>query len=184
MDAESRDEGKRRRRQRIGCLLPLVVYVALLVPGYFLTLPPAVTEDFSRHSRSFSIAGVRAGDAGGEVEYLAWTLARVARGPADAGVTFLLPEPQVTIDVGDIHRVRVLEEHGDWQLVEYDYANTHTSTSVYRAYRDRVEPVSYRVTSSIAHAFLAMVLIVPAYLVAAIIIAVRNRRARRTQRPG
>jgi hypothetical protein len=47
------------------------------------------------------------------------------------------------------------------------YDDTRTSTSVYRAYRDRVEPVSHRVTSHLGEPVLAVLLVLPAAVVAA-----------------
>jgi len=174
---ETRDNGE--KRHRTGCLLPLGLYVAVLVTGYLVTRPPLITEDFSGPtSRSFSIAVVEETDAG--YHYGRQTLETIQ--VRDAGLpslAYLLPQQRVTIDVGDIHHATVIEDHDDWQLIEYDYSNTYMATSVYRAYTDRIEPVSYQMTSSVGDAigFMAVtILALLLYLLAASVNYVRNRR--------
>ena len=82
-----------------------------------------------------------------------------------------------------MHRADVVEDHGTWQLIEFYYSNTRTSTSIYRAYADRVEPLSYRITSSVGQVMGAM-LVLPAVLAACLVFVplvnwIRRRRAAR-----
>jgi len=174
---ETRDNGG--KKYRTGCLVPLGLYLAVLVTGYLVTRPALITEDFSGPtSHSFSVAVVAETDGG--YRYGRQTLDTIReRDPELPSLRYLLPQQRVTIDVGDIHHATVLEDHDDWQLIEYDYSNTYMATSVYRAYADRIEPVSYQMTSSVGDAigFMAVTIIaLLLYLLAASVNYVRNRR--------
>ena len=155
-----------------------------LVAGY-LASTPTETEDFSgRTAREFSIAAVSTDDSG-EVAYRSLNLEILNSGDYDTtNLSFLLDQPSVTINVGDIHRAEVLEDHGEWQLVAFHYSNTRTSTSIYRAYPDRVEPVSYRLTSSVGHMFMAIIFLIPAFVVSWIIATIIAWRRRAAQPSG
>ena len=161
-------------------LIFLAVYGLSLVVGY-LASTPTETEDFTdRTAREFSIAAVSTDDSG-EVTYRSLNLEILNSENLDTtNLSFLLDQPSVTINVGDIHRAEVLEDYGDRQLVAFHYSNTRTSTSVYHAYRDRVEPVSYRITSSVGHMSMAIFLLVPAlvatWAISAIVMWRRKRR--------
>ena len=149
--------------------------------GFFVTRPPLITEDFSEQtSRSFSVAIIEASNAG--YEYGRRTLEVIReRDPELHSFSYLLPEQQITITVGDIHHATIIEDHGDWQLIEFNYSNTYIATSIYRAYEDRIEPVSYQMTSSVGDAMLAMAITIVAvllYLIGVLINFARNRRAR------
>ena len=170
----------RNRRRRVGCLLPLLFYVLLLVPGYYLALPAPVTEDFTgRNAHLFYIAATT-----GEGKYSTYSLEDLrSEDASERALTFLLNADQITIEQGDIHHASVLEQHDDWQLVKFNYSNSHTSSSVYRAYTDRVEPVRYQMTSNVGHAMLMLALVIPAYLFAALYNFVRNWRENRRAKP-
>ncbi len=63
-----------------------------------------------------------------------------------AGIfSFQLDTKNGSINQGDIAYYKVLEDKGDWQTIEVSYRNTHHSWSLYRAYENRIEPISYRV---------------------------------------
>jgi hypothetical protein len=158
------------------------VYAAVYLPALaLLLLLPASEEarDFGgRVARQFPVAVVL-GDGPGDDRIGVRSLAALAVAPARARPrSFLLPATEVVIDTGDVHRAEVLEEHGDWQLIAFHYANTRTSTSVYRAYRDRVEPVSHRVTSHLGEPVLAVLLLLPAAIVAVVLRRVLRRMRR------
>jgi hypothetical protein len=114
----------------------------------------------------FLVAVWRAGSAPGSApEYAAvrWK----DFGTVDMGRTFLLPHGGARIpSAGDSYRFDVLEDHGSWQLVEVVFRNTHSSWSRYRAYADRVEPVSYRTDGSFSALLPMLVLIVAAFVLA------------------
>lgn len=172
------------QKHRSGCLIPLGLYLLVVTGVYFVTRPPLITEDFFNEpvSRQFSVATVRM--IGSDREYGRWVLAGVAtRDASDAEISFLLPEPEITIYVGDIHHASILEDHADWQLIEFNYSNTYMATSIYRAWADRVEPVSFQVTSSVGDVFLLFALTVVAlsvYLLLVLVNFFRNRRLRKT----
>ena len=75
---------------------------------------------------------------------------------------FLLPEDSVAVGDGETF-AEVLQDHGDWQLVAVSYWNTHSSKSTYRAYDDRVEPVSYQLTGNVM-VMLVLIFLLPVAL--------------------
>ncbi len=175
---------KLQKEHRTGCLIPLGLYLAVLVIGFFATRPPLITDDFSGDvARRFSVATVRETDAG--FEYGTVRLETVLeRHPELPSFGYVLPEQRITIDVGDIHHAVVEEDHGDWQLIEFNYSNNYRATSIYRAYADRVEPISYQMTSSVGDVFLVMLVTGVAillYLLAALVNFIRHRRAKRNK---
>lgn len=148
----------------------LVVYAASVTWMYFASTPE-ITGNFSeREQQDFRVAAVKTGAASKSPEYVSYTLAQLRKPSLDLSqVSFLLPEKVVEIPGGDIHRATVLESHSSWQLVEYDYGNTHSSSSRYRAFKERIEPVSYRITFHPGIVIWAIVLLVPALVAAAAI---------------
>jgi len=177
----NRDPAERKKeRSSRGVLIFVAIYGVSLVALYYASTPTE-TDDFTGSvARNFTVAGVVAGDDAIEQPYRVYTLERLKFVELNLDdVSFLLPKPMITINVGDIHRAKILEDHGDWQLVQFDYSNTRTSTSIYRAYADRIEPVSYRLTSSFMHMFAVLLLFVIALVFTGIITAVLNWRARR-----
>ena len=171
---------KTKKKYRTGCIVPLGLYIGVLVIGFFVTRPPLITEDFAgQTARSFSVAIVEEADAG--YEYGRRTLEIIrGRDPELPSFGFLLPEQRITINVGDIHHAAIIEDHGDWQLIEFNYSNTYMATSIYRAYADRIEPVSYQVTSSVGDVMMAVAVTIVAvllYLLAWLVNFFRNRRA-------
>jgi hypothetical protein len=175
-------EHKNKRSSR-GVLIFVAIYGVSLVGLYYVSTP-TVTDGFTGSvARNFTVAGIVAGgDAIGQ-PYRVYTLERLNFvGLNLDGVSFLLPKSNITINVGDIHRAKILEDHGDWQLVQFDYSNTRTSTSIYRAYADRIEPVSYRLTSSVTHMSAVLLLFVIALVITGIITGVLNWRTRRAHK--
>lgn len=172
----------RNKRSSRGVFIFIAVYGVSLV-ALFVLSTPTETDDFTGPAAGhFTVAGIVAGGDAIEQPYRVFSLARLNSGDLDLdGVSFLLPKPKITINVGDIHRAQILEDHGDWQLVQFNYSNTRTSTSVYRAYADRIEPVSYRLTSSPMHMFAVMLLFAVSLVITGIITGILKLRARRTQ---
>jgi len=161
------------KKHRTGCLVPLGIYIVLVIIGFFVMRPPLITGDFSASTaKRFSIATVEEVD--GQRQYNRQTLESVLD-PESPSFGFLLPEESVIIDTGDIHHASVIEDHGDWQLVEFLYSNAYTSRSIYRAYADRIEPASYQMMSSFADVAMIVVLAVPAYLLALLVTFIRNK---------
>ena len=166
-----------------GCMTFVVIYGLCLIFLYFVSTQKE-TEDFTgRTADEFTVVGVARSDGNAEVDYRVFNLERLDAGNLDlTDLSFLLPQKSITINVGDIHNAEILEDHGDWQLVAFYYSNTRTSTSIYRAYQDRIEPVSYRVTSSVGQFLGALTLLIPALVLSILISAVLNWRAKRITR--
>jgi hypothetical protein len=168
-----------------GNLTHFVVYAVALTAMYF-TSTPEITGNFTeRQERDFHVAAVRLKKDAKDASYVAYSLAQLKAGKVDlASVSFLLPQDITDGDAmdvpgSDLHRVTVLERHPDWQLIKYSYGNTHDSISRYRAFKDRIEPVSYRVTMHMGIFISAFVLLIPAVIVSAVINAIWNAIARR-----
>ena len=161
----------------------VVVYGLCLTVLYFASTQKE-TEDFTgRTAHEFTVVGVAGSDGNAEVDYRVFNLERLIAGNMDlTDLSFLLPQKSITINVGDIHSAKILEDHGDWQLIAFYYSNTRTSTSIYRAYQGRIEPISYRVTSSVGQFLGALTLLVPALVLSILISAVFNWRAKRITR--
>ena len=166
-----------------GCMTFIVIYGSCLIVMYFATTRKQ-TEDFTgRTAHEFTVAGIMTSNLVEEGSYRVFNLEHLNSGKIDlTDITFLLPQKSITIYVGDIHSAEILEDNGEWQLVAFYYSNTRTSTSIYRAYQDRIEPVSYRLTSSVGHMFGAMTLLVPALVLSLIVTAILNWRANRVTR--
>ena len=177
----SRDAAKRSNSP--GCLLYLVVYFAMLVPAYYFTLPPTETESFDgRTARMFSVATFPVNEDAPQDDPRRTTLESINTGNYDGQFeTFLLPQPRVAYRDGDPHRVSVIENGTDWQLVRFQYSNTYTATSLYRAYGDRIEPVSFSMTSHVGQGSVALVMLFVAWLVAKIIAMVRAAKQARDE---
>ena len=165
-----------------GYLTHLVVYAAAVTAMYFASTPEVTGNLTERQERDFHVAAVKLTKDANDATYVAFSLAQLKTGEVDlASVSFLLPERDIKInDRGaDLHKVTVLERHPDWQLVEYRYGNTHDSISRYRAFKDRIEPVSYRITMDMGLFFSAIVLLIPASIVSILINAIWRAIARR-----
>jgi hypothetical protein len=167
-----------------GYLTHLVVYVVAVTAMYFVSMPEVTGNFTERQERDFHVAAVSLTKDAKDANYVAFSLAQLKTGKVDlASVSFLLPQGDIKINIpgADLHKVTVLERHPDWQLVEYHYGNTHDSISRYRAFKDRIEPVSYRITMDMGLVFSAIVLLIPAAIVSALINAIWKRVARRRQ---
>lgn len=162
-------ETKKATRSSAGTWVFLVVYAAS-VAWMYVASTPEITGSFSeREERTFRVAAVKASGASGQREYVVYTLARLRQPGVDLSqISFLLPEKVVSIPGGDLHRATVLEDHTSWQLIQYDFGNTHSSISRYRAFKDRIEPISYRVTFHPGIVISGFLLLIPALIAAAL----------------
>ena len=174
---------KRPRKLSITKVFLLTYGVVLVVIFGYPFVVPAETSFTGRTAQNFKIAGVVTDPGPSEAPYRVLNLGYLRSGNADLDeLTFLLGQARLTINVGDIHTVERLESHGDSQLVAFHYANTHTSTSIYRAYADRIEPVSYRVTSGVGQVFMAGGLFLPILIGTILFVVIYNWLARRRAR--
>ena len=148
----------------------VVIYLASAVLAY-PALTPEETFGFERErlAKQFRVMAFRDGKP------IPVTLAALSK--PDPTLRFLLSVNEVELPGGDLHKAVLVQKSGDWQLVEYRYANTVDSTSRYRAYADRVEPISHRVTLHPGLLIAYVLLAFPAWL-AAFIVAWLWRRFR------
>ena len=170
---------KELKKYRTGCLFPLGMYLLAAVVMYYITLPPVITDFNENNARTFSIATVVPTEEG--YVYGRTTLESFEeRQKQVPDLVFLLPQEKITIEMGDIHHAVVLSDHGDWQLIEFHYSNTYMASSIYKAYADRIEAVSFQMRFSVGHVMIAIMMVVPVYLLALLTTFIRNRRARRS----
>jgi len=182
MDKKVAESAKRKGKWlRPGCMTFTVIYGLCLIAIYIAGTPPKQTKDFTgRTAWEFTVAAFTTDNSIDGVTYRVLNLEYLNSRELDlTDLTFLLPEREVFINVGDLHNAEILEDHGEWQLVAFYYSNTRTSTSIYRAYQDRIEPVSYKITSHVGQVIGAFYLFIPALLLSIIVTAIINWRARR-----
>jgi len=135
------------------------------LPAMYLTLSSAtaVTAFPNGEPPSTFVVVVVQRSAGAPPDYRWLYWRHWVQTPADAKsrYTFLLPERSAdgtgTDGSHDPRSFEVIEDGGDRQIVEAHYSNTHMSWSRYRAYHDRIEPISYR-QANMLHALLALAL--------------------------
>jgi hypothetical protein len=157
-----------------------ILYVAMVTIMYFAITPKVVGPISEHEERDFHVAVVRLDRNADEPPFAGYTIRFLKSGEVDpASISFLLPEGNIDIPGGDAHTVTVLERHADWQLIEYRYGNSHDSTSLYRAFKDRIEPVSYHITMHPGVFLWAVILVFPAHLLGKRINAAWNAAARR-----
>jgi hypothetical protein len=165
-----------------GRLTHLVVYVVAVTAMYFVR-NPEVTGNYSEmQEHDFHIAAVSLAKDAKSSSYVAFSLTQLKTGKVELGsVSFLLPQGDTKIHIpgSNSQTVTVLERHPDWQLVEFHYWNTHFTISRYRAFKDRIEPVSYRMAMDMLLLPAAIVLLIPATVVSALINAIWKRVDRR-----
>ena len=165
-----------------GCLTHVVLYAVAVVPMYFASTPEVTGNFHVGQQRDFHIAAVTQTKDANDATVVPLSLAYLKTGKVDlASVSFLLPPGDIKVqDTGhDLHKVTVLERHQDWQLVEYHFGNSHDSISRYRAFKDRIEPVSYRNTMHMGLFVGAIILLVPVAIISFLINAIWKAVARR-----
>lgn len=168
--------GSGPRRLKTGRVF-LALYLVLLAAIILSQLLAAPVTDFNGPvANRFRVALFATGSGADGKGHRVTNLRKLAETTRPAtGFSFLAPSQEVILRSGDVQRVRVLETHADHQLIAFHYANTHSSISTYRAWADRVEPVSYRVTSSVGQVMFAALAIVPVWLLALLLTFTYNR---------
>ena len=150
------------------------IYLVSAVLAY-VAFTPEQTGHFERSAKEFRVMAFRDGKP------VPTTLAALAK--RDPTLRFLLPAArEVDVPGGDLHRATVTEKGADWQVVTYEFGNTISSTSRYRAFADRVEPISHRVTFHPGVLIMLVALTLPAWL-AALLAAWAWRRLRTARAP-
>lgn len=167
------------RRVPSNGLIFTALYLPLMLLAWLLMRQPPVTGEFpEKVARRFNVVQVTGNTQRATHRSISlWSLRDGAAAGSD--VRYRLQVPELELHEGDVSRVRVVEDHGQWQLIEYYYANTHSSISVYRAWEDRVQPVSYQMTSHVGLGFAAVTLFFGAGIAAVLIGSVWRWLARR-----
>jgi len=175
----------------LGCLTYLAVYGLMVAIMYIVTTQKVPGDALTRsEAAAFHIAVVAKKspeDKDGEIFAFSTTLDGYKNLHIDpARMSFLLPDRPVEVsrEGANLHKITVLERHADWQLIEYHFGNTYSSKSRYRAYRDRVEPVSFHWVMSFGIFLNSIALVIPALLLVAIINFARRKASRAKDRTG
>ena len=140
-------------KQLVGILGAILVFFAVL--GVFLWFSFGAaphlfyknTTDFSgKVAKDFYIALVDLDTTNSKDKYSFRRLNDIESNPPDLSVySYILPDTYSEIpSKGDTYHFEVLEEDSGTQLIELSYSNTHSSWSVYRAFQDKIVPVSHR----------------------------------------
>lgn len=176
----AKDEKNSSLKKHPGCLSLIILYGISMFIVHFALIAPEETKNFTGVvARHFYIAVFpQSGKNVKQIPQLI-NLTQLNSGTYNhAGKTFLLPEKKLlNSDV----EVEILEDHRNWQLVALKYSDMEISCSVYRAYPDRIEPVSYKQTTNIVLIVFAMGLSAVVCLVYSIIFFVFNRLRQRKQ---
>ncbi len=152
------------RKRSPGCLTHIVLFVVAMAAVYLWQSPGELTgSQIASQERHFYVAAVQRTGSRQQARILPMTLARLKAGELDMKSTsFLLPPGEIRVDADhDHHSVKVLERHPEGQLLEYHHGNTREAVSRYRAFHDRIEPLSYRVLAHVGMAFTALLLLIP-----------------------
>lgn len=156
-----------------------MLYCVSLALAYLLMRQPPVTGEFpEKVARRFNVLQTTGSSTDPSHRSISLSALRKQNPPA-GNVRYRLQVTELRLEESDISRVRVLEHHQDWQLIEFHYANTHTSISVYRAFDDRIEPLSFQITSHVGMGFAAVALFFVVGVLSLIIGTVWRWRARR-----
>jgi len=130
-----------------------LIFALLMTATYIYFRQPAVTSNFDIKAPHFYVLGTK----GKKYEML--HLSETAKFMGD-GYTFHLEDLKVELNIGDIHRIEVLEEKNGRQRIQFNYSNSYMSASVYDVINNEVVPVSYRVLSSVGHGFIYIIALV------------------------
>jgi hypothetical protein len=169
-----------------GCLTHFAVFVLVCVVYYQSQYPLVYTPPLAERAARHFMVALAPQPVGSAAKVQPATLHDVQQGRVDTSkFTFLLPPDPIEVDADwDHHSVTVVERHPDWQLIEYYYGNTAETIGRYRAWRDRLEPVEYRIVADAGIGFAAPVLLVFSLLLSTAINFVWRRVARaRAARP-
>ena len=140
-------------KELAGILGAVLVFFAVL--GVFLWFSFGVaphllyknTTDFSgKVAKDFYIALVELDTTNNKDKYSFRRLSDIESNPPDlSAYSYILPDTYSKIpSKGDTYYFKVLEVDAGMQLIEFSYGNTHSSWSVYRAFQDKIVPVSHR----------------------------------------
>lgn len=168
------------RPRSLGCLTHFVVFVLVFVAFYKSQYPRVYTPPLSEGATRHFMVALAPHPVGSPAKVRPASLRDLREGRVDTSkFTFLLPPGPIEVDAeSDHHNVTVIERHADWQLIEYYYGNTSDSIGRYRAWRDRLEPVEYRVIADASLGVVAPVLLVISLLLSTLLNFAWRRVAR------
>jgi hypothetical protein len=126
-----------------------ILLIALcMIAAHFFAQAPAVTSNFKMDAPRFYVLGKKEGK---------YEMMRLSKVKEKAGAyKFHLDENAITLDVGDVHTIEVIETTDNKQRIRFFYSNTYMSESTYDVIDNNVIPIKYRITSSIGHAMIYM----------------------------
>lgn len=120
-----------------------MLFFALVVAMYKATQPAPVTSNFAEKAPRFYVLG----SSEGKYEMLSLSDAITKTDKYQ----YHLDKDEITLNVGDVHSIRVLGNFENKQRIAFYYSNTYTSESIYEVSGNDITPIEYRITSSIGH---------------------------------
>ncbi|MFO6424062.1 hypothetical protein [Motilimonas sp. KMU-193] len=157
-------------------LLTLVLFFAFIPVIMKLTAPPDVTKNFIEQAPRFYVLGKK------DEQFQKLALQDAIEQQDE--FTYSLDQQEVELNVGDIHKIKVLSTKNGTQLIEFNYINTYSSTSTYQVTGNQIKPIRYQINHHMGQAFFYPLAIIPAYLLSSLVFAWRaRRRAKRLVEP-
>ncbi len=130
-------------------ILTFAYICIFLLSTIYLSRPAPITSDIINNAPLFNVLAVK------DNEYRMLRLVEALESPSD--YAFYLNESEITLDVGDIHTIRVINTEGSKQRITFFYSNSYMSKSTYDVHDNKITPVEYQLTSSIGHAFIYLI---------------------------
>lgn len=153
-------------------LVKLVLNV-VLIPAFILismriTAPDAITENIIENAPRFYILGIK----GTEMKMLVLSDAIENM----EGYEFHLNQHVVNLNVGDMHQIKVIENTGDAQVIQFNYQNTYNSSSLYKVSNNKVTPLQYKVNNHIGQAPVFVLALITAIVLSSLSVGYLKRR--------
>ena len=150
-------------------LLNVVLIPTFILITMKLTAPSAVTSNFLEGAPRFYVLGI----SNGNMKML--TLKEATEKGGD--YEFHLGQDSIELNVGDIHRINVVENNENEQVIEFNYQNTYSSTSIYKVSNNKITPLKYKINHHIGQGLSLLVALVLALVVSGVTVSYLKRRS-------
>lgn len=118
-------------------LLNLLLIPTFVVISMKVTAPDAITKNIIEEAPNFYVLGLNGSN-------LRMLTLKNALASEDEYV-FWLNQESVELNVGDMHRIKIVETTSDEQVIEFYYQNSYSSTSRYSVSSNKITPLKYKV---------------------------------------
>jgi len=153
-------------------LTKLVLIPSFVLISMKLTAPKAITEDIVENAPRFYVLGVEG------TEFKKLTLKQAIE--SKEKYVYRLNQDSIDLDIGNSHRIEVVESTNDAQVIQFNYQNTYNSTSTYRVSNNTITPLKYKVNHHFGQVPIFVVSIILGALCSSLIVRFFSRRAEST----